>query len=524
MNIEMSSKKVKYFNNNKISLPKLEDKNKLSSKSFISQDNANLIGISSRKVSMSFLDEFMSLEYEKEDQRITAEYFKVITIDELINCMFLLMTLGSCFIYNETKICFDDCLYNEEIKNDIINISLIFSSITTFFFISILVIKYYHYFLLYKNAKYIQPYSNFFQTNLFRYFIIEFMLAILHPNLIFKKIYFTTSKKYNLKEIKYNINDIFLLIQCIRLVYFIIIFAICSEFYSPRADRVCKMMGKKLNLFFSFRSLFINRTAIMLGYCSLIICSMLSYMLKILSQPISNDEDIIKFHNFGDCFWYVLVTMTTVGYGDIFPTTTLGRIVGCIVAILGNVVVALIVSFFQEKTNLREEEKNALEFIQRINEKEEVMKASAAYFKSNMLYIVNKKKMENGKIPQNKKNINKLINLFKNKIEARKRFKNLFHKFHIHFKMENDVDKIKKKIDNLDYAEIDLSNYINLINIKIKELIRNINGYSNNLNNYEKRIKSDSNIMNEDKISSNLNLENSIIQEIEQPETESEQK
>ena len=158
----MSSKKVKYFNNNKISLPKLEDKNKLSSKSFISQDNANLIGISSRKVSMSFLDEFMSLEYEKEDQRITAEYFKVITIDELINCMFLLMTLGSCFIYNETKICFDDCLYNEEIKNDIINISLIFSSITTFFFISILVIKYYHYFLLYKNAKYIQPYSNFF--------------------------------------------------------------------------------------------------------------------------------------------------------------------------------------------------------------------------------------------------------------------------------------------------------------------------------------------------------------------------
>jgi light-regulated signal transduction histidine kinase (bacteriophytochrome) len=47
--------------------------------------------------------------------------------------------------------------------------------------------------------------------------------------------------------------------------------------------------------------------------------------------------------------------------------------------------------------------------------------------------------------------------------------------------METDVDKIKKKIDNLDYAEGDLSNYINLINIKIKELIRNINGYSNNL-------------------------------------------
>ena len=34
-----------------------------------------------------------------------------------------------------------------------------------------------------------------------------------------------------------------------------------------------------------------------------------------------------------------------------------------------------------------------MQFIQRVNEKEEVMKASAAYFKANMLYIINKKKM-----------------------------------------------------------------------------------------------------------------------------------
>jgi hypothetical protein len=178
--------------------------------------------------------------------------------------------------------------------------------------------------------------------------------------------------------------------------------------------------------------------------------------------------------------------------------------------------------FFQDKTNLSSEEKNALEFIQRVNEKEELMKASAAYFKANMLYIINKRKLEKRIIEPNKKNCNKLINLVKNKIEARKRFKNLFHKFHIHFKMETDVDKIKKKIDNLDFAEVDLSNYINLINIKIKELIRNINGYSNNLNNYEKKNENEGNITNEE--NNDKNKENSIIQEIEEPDTESEKK
>jgi hypothetical protein len=214
--------------------------------------------------------------------------------------------------------------------------------------------------------------------------------------------------------------------------------------------------------------------------------------------------------------------MTTVGYGDMYPNNTLGRLIGCIVAISGNVVVALIVSFFQEKTNMQSEETSALEFIKRVNEKEEVMRASAAYFKANMLYIINKRKIENGVIPLNKNSKNKLIQLVKNKIEARKRFKNLFHKFHIHFKMETDVDKIKKKIDNLDYAESDLSNYINLINIKIKELIRNINGYSNNLNsnqNYDKEINNDGNIMNYDNISKK---DNSIINEIEEPYSDKE--
>ena len=73
----------------------------------------------------------------------------------------------------------------------------------------------------------------------------------------------------------------------------------------------------------------------------------------------------------------------------------------------------------------------------------------------------------------------------------------------------------------MDYAETDLSNYINLINIKIKELIRNINGYSNNLNfNYDKRMKSDGNLMNDDNMS--RKKDNSIIHEIEDTDIDQE--
>lgn len=41
------------------------------------------------------------------------------------------------------------------------------------------------------------------------------------------------------------------------------------------------------------------------------------------------------FDTFGDAIWWALVTLTTVGYGDYFPVTGAGRLVGFLVMLLG---------------------------------------------------------------------------------------------------------------------------------------------------------------------------------------------
>jgi hypothetical protein len=269
------------------------------------------------------------------------------------------------------------------------------------------------------------------------------------------------------------------------------------------------MMGRNLDLSFSLRALFIERTPVMLVICSFIICAMLSYMLKILNQPLELTKTN-NFKNFGNCFWYVAVTMTTVGYGDIYPDTTLERIIGYFIAISGTAVVALIVSFFQEQITMGDNEKNSLEFVERVNGKEELMDASVTYFKMNTLYLLNRKKMEKGLIPQSEVNKNKLISLLKDRVESKKKFKSLFHQFHIQFKMENDVDKIKKKIDNLDFAQIDLSSSINELNNKITKLLKNINGLHNLKNDDKNKISKETS----DKDSLNIiNINNEIIEE-----------
>jgi voltage-gated potassium channel len=60
-----------------------------------------------------------------------------------------------------------------------------------------------------------------------------------------------------------------------------------------------------------------------------------------------------EFSSLGDALWWALQTVTTVGYGDIVPHNTVGRIIGAIVMLEGiaflTVVTAAVTSIFIER-------------------------------------------------------------------------------------------------------------------------------------------------------------------------------
>ncbi|KIA87969.1 ion transporter [Kaistella jeonii] len=70
-----------------------------------------------------------------------------------------------------------------------------------------------------------------------------------------------------------------------------------------------------------------------------------AFILMILSSTlmfyVENDAQPEKFENIGQSLWWSVATLTTVGYGDIYPITNLGKILSSVIALIGIGFVAL---------------------------------------------------------------------------------------------------------------------------------------------------------------------------------------
>lgn len=89
--------------------------------------------------------------------------------------------------------------------------------------------------------------------------------------------------------------------------------------------------------------------------CGIVICfsAILMYYIERGAQPEA-------FANVGDGLWWSIVTFTTVGYGDIYPVTPLGRLLGSVISLVGIAMIAIPTGIISSSfiTQMQQKQKN----------------------------------------------------------------------------------------------------------------------------------------------------------------------
>jgi potassium intermediate/small conductance calcium-activated channel subfamily N protein 2 len=114
---------------------------------------------------------------------------------------------------------------------------------------------------------------------------------------------------------------------------------------------------------FCLKALIAERPGITVLLTAVISVMWLSYLIRIFERIAYQSQGQRVFDSYFTSIWNVMITMTTVGYGDTFSISIFGRIISMLNAIWGAFIISLLVASIGTVFALTPEQKLAIEEI-----------------------------------------------------------------------------------------------------------------------------------------------------------------
>jgi len=320
---------------------------------------------------------------------------RIIKIIDFFICFFVLCDI-SLSVYTNMRFSSDeldlnDKVYKEKFFTDQQIFDLRICIMCIVFLIEIFLIFKYHFQLkILRSALFASEQDNIFTTGLYKKMFLEMliMLPFTAPDL---KGYF--SGNMLLGRYTYSIDSFILLVKISKLYYIVTVYTHISLWTSNTALDIAKDYKTSIGSNFILKATIKKSPTLSIVFMLILSVTLFSFMIRIFEYGFSVDNrdsemasaKAIRNAQFGsyvDVVWVVIISMTTVGYGDIYPQTHMGRLVAFLSSIVGMIIQSLLIVRLSDFVELTVDEKKAYNEIKKLDDQNKLEQLSCVLIKS----------------------------------------------------------------------------------------------------------------------------------------------
>lgn len=209
--------------------------------------------------------------------------------------------------------------------------------------------------------------GSLFSTGLYKQLILELLVFGVHCPPGLNSTFKTSVMCYT---IEYSWDTVLTFVVLLRSYLIMRMLFTNSIYYTARAEWVLKAHNLNLSTSFAVKAYIQSRPMLTVSVVFILASVFWAELLLLAEKPDremeckSRETGTVEsdLDTFWQCFWLTFVTTSTVGYGDMYPYTHVGRAIAMLACILGNVYTGLLVLALQNNLEMSDDQSRAIRY------------------------------------------------------------------------------------------------------------------------------------------------------------------
>ena len=192
--------------------------------------------------------------------------------------------------------------------------------------------------------------------------------------------------------VEYLLSDFFLAIMFLRVIFLYRSILNYSLYTDAFTKKLCNEQGFQNNHSFALKCLFNIYPGTLVGGTLTLVITICAYLLRLFEIPLLKHmpASYYTLDAYFNAIYCTIITITTVGYGDIAPKSDLGKVVMMFAALVGALLVSLVVVMVSSSLELSRNQMKVFRQVQAQTAASKVIVKAIKYYQAKKTYYLHK--------------------------------------------------------------------------------------------------------------------------------------